>query len=67
MLLTEPLLTQKGAAAAAALTFTFACYVDKDKHVGDISIVDGLAWADMCAKLRELAGPLESLPLLRLY
>ena len=47
---------QKGR-AAAALTFTFACYVDKDKHVGDISIVDGLAWADMCAKLCELAGP----------
>ena len=42
--------------AAAALTLTFACYVDKDKHVGDISIVDGLAWADMCAKLCELAG-----------
>jgi hypothetical protein len=56
MLLTKPLLTQKGAAAAAALTFTFACYVDKDKHIGDISIVDGLAWADMCAKLCELAG-----------
>jgi len=53
--------------AAAALTLTFACYVDTDKHIGDISIVDGLAWADMCAKLRELAGPLESLPLLRLY
>ena len=44
-------------AAAPALTFTFACYVDKDKHAGDISIVDGLAWADMRSKLCELAGP----------
>ncbi len=56
MLLTEPLLTQKGAAVAAVLTLTFACYVDTDKHVWDISIVDGLAWADMCAKLCQLAG-----------
>ena len=43
-------------AADVAADFTFACYVDSDTHLGDICIADGSPWAEMCGKLREVAG-----------
>ena len=36
--------------------FTFACYRDNDTHLGDIKIPDCSPWAEMCDKLKQVAG-----------
>ena len=39
-----------------AVDFTFACFVDSDRHLGDVVIPDGSPWHEMCARLSDVAG-----------
>lgn len=40
----------------ALVEFTFACYEDNDLHLGNISLLDGAPWSEMCGKLKRLVG-----------
>ena len=40
----------------AAVQLTFACYIDSDKHLGDVVLPDKSPWHDMRARLSDIAG-----------
>lgn len=41
---------------SALVEFTFGCYEDTDVHLGNIRLLDGSPWAEMCGKLKRLVG-----------